>query len=118
MGGAASAADLTSDKSGQPEPSKPSCFDSVWDYLASSVKDCPLFSYGPFALYGNIDVGYGYSEWGAQRVGPSADKVNYFISEKQQELALALVAERRQHIRGRHKTCAKVRRRVGTDRRG
>ena len=69
MGGAASAADLTSDKSGQPEPSKPSCFDSVWDYLASSVKDCPL-SYGPFALYGNIDVGYGYSEWGA-RLAPA-----------------------------------------------
>lgn len=55
----------------------PSCFSSPWDYLKSSVRDCPL-SYGPFTLYGNLDMGYGYSEWGT-RVGPSADKPNYFI---------------------------------------
>jgi predicted porin len=74
IGVAASTADAQTD---QPQPSKPSCFDSAWDYLKSSVKDCPL-SYGPFTLYGNIDLGYGYSKWGAP-VGPSADKPNYFI---------------------------------------
>jgi predicted porin len=61
----------------QPAPSKPSCFESVWDYLKTSVRDCPL-SYGPFTLYGNIDLGAGYSLWGAP-VGPAADKPNFFI---------------------------------------
>jgi len=83
VGGAASAADLPTDKPDQPEPSKPPCFSSVWDYLKSSVTDCPL-SLGPITLYGNIDVGYGYSEWGAP-VGPSADKPNYFIQRNSRD---------------------------------
>jgi predicted porin len=74
VGVTASTADAQTD---QPGPSKPPCFDSVWNYLKSSVRDCPL-SYGPLTLYGNIDLGYGYSEWGAP-VGPRADKPNFAI---------------------------------------
>src|SRR5215469_11585943 len=88
VGGVASAADLpsaTPDQPAstvpatpeQPASSKRSCFDSVWDYLKASVRDCPL-RVGPVTFYGNIDVGYGYSLWGAP-VGRSADKANYFI---------------------------------------
>jgi hypothetical protein len=72
LGGGASAADLPAGEPGRPEPSRPSCFDSFWDYLKSSVKDCPL-STGPFTLYGNIDLGYGYSESEAP-VGSSAEE--------------------------------------------
>ncbi len=67
-----------------PQPNKPSCFDSVWDYLKSSVRDCPL-RYGPFTLYGNLDGGYGYSLYGAP-VGPSADKPNYFIQRNSRDV--------------------------------
>ena len=62
----------------QAASSKPSCFDSVWDFINSSVRDCPL-RWGPLTFYGNIDMAYGYSRFGAP-VGPSADKANYFIS--------------------------------------
>jgi hypothetical protein len=48
---AASAGRAQTDISDQPQPSKPSCFDSVWDFLKSSVRDCPL-TVGPFTLYG------------------------------------------------------------------
>lgn len=68
---------VTNARADGPAERKPACFDSLWSYLKSSVKDCPL-SVGPFTLYGNLDAGYGYSLWGA-RVGPSADKANYFI---------------------------------------
>jgi predicted porin len=74
---AASAADLPTTKSPEPESSKPSCFDSLWDYLKSSVRDCPL-RVGPFTLYGTLDGGYGYEEWGTH-VGQYADKPNYAI---------------------------------------
>ncbi len=57
--------------------SDPSCFASFSGYLNSSLEDCPL-RYGPLTLYGNIDGGYGYEQWGAP-VGPYADKPNYAI---------------------------------------
>lgn len=75
--GSAHAADPASTKSSDAEPSKPSCFDSFWNYLNSSVRDCPL-SYGPLTLYGNLDGGYGYEQWGAP-LGLNADKSNYAI---------------------------------------
>ena len=49
VAGAAKAADLPTAKPAEAEPSKPSCFSSLWDYLKSSVKDCPL-RYGPITL--------------------------------------------------------------------
>jgi hypothetical protein len=73
----ASAADLPTTKSPQPESSAPSCFSSLWDYVKSSVRDCPL-RYGPFTLYGTLDGGFGYEQWGT-RVGTYADKPNYAI---------------------------------------
>ena len=77
VGGAAKAADLPTAKPAEAEPSKPSCFSSLWDYLKSSVKDCPL-RYGPITLYGTLDGGYGYELWGAP-LGRNADKPNYAI---------------------------------------
>jgi predicted porin len=55
----------------------PSCFSSVWDYVKSSVRDCPL-RYGPITVYGAIDAGVGYEQWGAP-LGTYADKANYAI---------------------------------------
>jgi predicted porin len=72
--GAAAAADLPTAK---PAESKPPCFSSLWNYLKSSVRDCPL-SVGPLTFYANLDGGYGYEEWGT-RVGRYADKPNYAI---------------------------------------
>jgi molybdenum ABC transporter ATP-binding protein len=77
VGGAAKAADLPMAKSADAQPSKPSCFSSVWEYFKSSVRDCPL-RYGPFTVYGNIDAGFGYEQWGAP-LGTNADKPNYAI---------------------------------------
>jgi predicted porin len=77
VGGAAKAADLPTAKPVEAQPSKPSCFSSLWDYLKSSVKDCPL-RYGPITLYGTLDGGYGYEQWGAP-LGQNADKPNYAI---------------------------------------
>lgn len=74
LAGAAYAAD-GSTKDGPASP--PSCFDSLWDYLNSSVRNCPL-SAGPFTIYGTIDAAGGYQEWGAP-VGQNADKSNYAI---------------------------------------
>jgi predicted porin len=71
------AADLPTKKSPELTPSIPSCFSSLWDYLKSSVRDCPL-RYGPFTFYGTLDGGYGYERWGT-RVGAYADKPNYAI---------------------------------------
>jgi predicted porin len=77
VGGAAKAADLPTAKPVEAEPSKPSCFSSLWDYLKSSIKDCPL-RYGPITLYGTLDGGYGYELWGAP-LGQNADKPNFAI---------------------------------------
>jgi predicted porin len=70
-------ADLPTTKPAEAEQSKPSCFSSLWNYLKSSVTDCPL-SFGPFALYGALDGGFGYEQWGA-RLGAYSDKANYAI---------------------------------------
>jgi predicted porin len=77
IAGAVGGADLPSSKAADGEPSKPSCFSSVWDYLKSSVKDCPL-RYGPITVYATLDGGYGYELWGTP-VGRNADKPNYAI---------------------------------------
>src|SRR5215831_16997271 len=79
VGGAANAADLPTKAPAEAKSTKPSCFSSVWEYLKSSVKDCPL-RYGPITVYGTIDGGYGYEEWGT-RIGVNADKPNYPIQK-------------------------------------
>ena len=76
--GFAKAADLPTTKPAEPEAEKPSCFSSLWNYLKSSVRDCPL-SAGPLTLYGTLDGGFGYEQWGT-RLGAYSDKANYAIS--------------------------------------
>src|SRR5271170_1452088 len=74
----AHAADLpTAKPATETEQSKPSCFSSLWNYLKSSVRDCPL-SFGPLTLYGALDGGFGYEQWGT-RLGAYSDKANYAI---------------------------------------
>jgi hypothetical protein len=59
------------------ESPPPSCFSSLWDYFESSIRDCPL-SYGPIMVYGTVDAGVGYEQWG-EPLGTYADKPNYAI---------------------------------------
>ena len=73
----AHAADLPTQTTPEAEKSNPPCFSSLWNYLKSSVRDCPL-SVGPLTLYGTLDGGFGYEQWGA-RLGAYADKPNYAI---------------------------------------
>jgi predicted porin len=73
----AHAADLPTPKPTEAEKSKPPCFSSLWNYIKSSVRDCPL-SVGPLTLYGTLDGGFGYEQWGG-RLGAYADKPNYAI---------------------------------------
>ncbi len=73
----AHAADLPTTKPAEAEKSKPPCFSSLWNYLKSSVRDCPL-SAGPLTLYGTLDGGFGFEQWGT-RVGTFADKPNFAI---------------------------------------
>jgi predicted porin len=68
---------LSTTKAPEAEKSKPPCFSSLWNYLKSSVRDCPL-SVGPLTLYGALDGGFGYEQWGTH-VGRYADKPNYAI---------------------------------------
>jgi hypothetical protein len=69
VGGAANAAETAK--------AKPSCFSSLWDYFKSSARDCPL-RYGPITVYGTLDTGFGFEQWGAP-LGTFADKPNYAI---------------------------------------
>ena len=73
----AHAADLPTTKPAEAEKSKADCFSSLWTYLKSSVRDCPL-SAGPLTLYGTLDGGFGYEQWGT-RLGAYSDKANYAI---------------------------------------
>jgi predicted porin len=75
----AQAADFAATTAPEVPPTAPSCFSGVRDFLSSSIKDCPL-SYAGLTLYGNIDGGYGYQQWGAP-LGRSADKTNYAIQK-------------------------------------
>ena len=73
----AHAADLPTTKPAEDKPAKAPCFSSLWNYLKSSIRDCPLRA-GPLTLYGTLDGGFGYEQWGAH-VGRYADKPNYAI---------------------------------------
>jgi hypothetical protein len=78
FGGFAKAADLPTTKPAETKAENPPCFSSLWNYLKSSVRDCPL-SAGPLTLYGTLDGGFGYEQWGT-RLGAYSDKANYAIS--------------------------------------
>jgi len=56
--GIAAAADLPTKKT--PVPATASCFASFYDWLSASAADCPL-SYMGVTIYGQVDVGGGYS---------------------------------------------------------
>jgi predicted porin len=60
IAGAAYGADLPNKKAPPAPPSTTSCFASFYDYMSASAQDCPL-SYMGVTLYGQIDVGGGYS---------------------------------------------------------
>lgn len=59
----AQAADLPTNKPPAP-PAAESCFASFYDYMRASAQDCPL-TYMGVTVYGQIDVGAGYSSHGA-----------------------------------------------------
>jgi predicted porin len=77
--GCAQAADLAGATAAEFPPAAPSCWGGVREFLTSSIKDCPL-SYAGFTLFGNVDGGFGYSQWGVP-AGRSADKPNYGIQK-------------------------------------
>ena len=80
---AANAADLPTKKAVEAPTAKPNCWSSFWTWLNSSADDCPIGAYG-ITLYGTLDVGYGYQEWGA-RLDPSPDKLNYGLAKSGHE---------------------------------
>jgi predicted porin len=77
--GAASAADLPTKKGVTPAPVN--CYASVWSWLDSTAADCPL-SWGPFTLYGTVDVGVGYESNGAPYTAAWNNGVNSFITKQ------------------------------------
>jgi hypothetical protein len=79
--GGARSADLPTKKTAPaPAPSTASCFASFYDYMSASARDCPL-SYLGITLYGQIDVGAGWSAH-ASRFNPVySPGVNSVISK-------------------------------------
>ena len=69
-------------RSAVPAP-KPNCYASFWTWLNSSADDCPISAYG-VTLYGTLDVGYGYQQWGAG-YNPSVDKSYYGLNKAEHE---------------------------------
>ena len=77
--GAARAADLPTKKE---TPAAPvNCFASVKSWLNSTAADCPL-SWGPFTVYGTVDVGLGYESNGAPYTAAWNNGVNSFITKQ------------------------------------
>jgi predicted porin len=77
--GAAHAADLPTKKEAPPPPVN--CYASVWTWLDSTAADCPL-SWGPFTVYGTVDVGLGYNSNGAAYTSSWNNGVNSFITKQ------------------------------------
>src|SRR5208283_1409662 len=77
----AQAADLPTKKA--PAAAPPNCWASFWTWLNSSADDCPLSAYG-ITLYGTLDVGFGYQQWGAG-YNPSVDKPYYGLNKAEHE---------------------------------
>ena len=77
--GAARAADLPTKKEA-PTPAPVNCFASFWTWLDSTAVDCPL-SYGPFTVYGTVDVGVGYNTNGAAYTAAWNNGVDSFMTK-------------------------------------
>ena len=77
--GAARAADLPTKKGVAPAPVN--CFASVWTWLDSTAADCPL-SWGPFTVYGTVDLGVGYESNGAPYTAAWNNGVNSFVTKQ------------------------------------
>ncbi len=77
--GAARAADLPTKKAVAAAPVN--CFASVWTWLDSTAADCPL-SWGPFTVYGTVDVGVGYESNGAPYTAAWNNGVNSFVTKQ------------------------------------
>ncbi len=82
LAGMAHAADLPTTKEAAPAP-KPNCYASFWTWLNASADDCPISAYG-ITLYGTLDVGFGYQQWGAG-YNPSVDKSYYGLNKAEHE---------------------------------
>ena len=75
----AEAAAISAPSASTGAPPANSCFSSLWNFLNSSADECPL-SYGGITVFGNIDGGFGYEQWGVP-LGPYAKKPNYGIQK-------------------------------------
>jgi predicted porin len=75
----AEAADIAAPNATAGTTSAYSCFSSLWNFLNSSRDECPL-SYAGITLFGNIDGGYGYQQWGVP-LGLNAEKLNYGVQK-------------------------------------
>ena len=88
--GAARAADLPTKKGVAPAPVN--CFASVWTWLDSTAADCPL-SWGPFTVYGTVDVGVGYESNGAPYTAAWNNGVNSFVTKQSYGVQMAVDAQ-------------------------
>jgi predicted porin len=80
MAGFANAADLPKPAPAPAPPSTASCFASFYTWFSASAADCPL-SYMGVTLYGQIDVGAGYSSHAALFNGSYSQAVGELIGK-------------------------------------
>jgi predicted porin len=78
----AQAADLPTTKPASAPAGTP-CFESLYAYMDSTPKDCPLSWWG-ITVYGVIDMGYGYSSHGANFNGAYPQGVAELIAKYSQ----------------------------------
>ena len=83
MVGLAQAAGAPAATQAPPVSDKPNCWASFSSWLNASASDCPIGAYG-VTLYGTLDLGYGYQEWGTAP-GPASYKANYGLSKSSHE---------------------------------
>jgi len=81
--GGAQAADLPTKKAPPAPAPVNNCFASVWDWMNSSVAECPL-SYKGITLYGTIDMGVGYETHGTALNAVYPTGVEELISKNSQ----------------------------------
>ncbi len=83
IAGLAHAADLPSKPEAAPAAARANCRASFWSWLNASASDCPIGAYG-FTVYGTLDLGFGYQNWGAA-MGPASYKSNFGMSKSSHE---------------------------------
>jgi predicted porin len=66
-----------------PAPATSSCFESLYNYVASSAQDCPL-AWAGVTLYGTVDMGVDYMTHGARFNGFYAQGVEVLIAKNSQ----------------------------------